>query len=165
MTRIADYAFGASPKPAIIFCHISCGLQPHPPIWDIIFRIIPEIIFAIMVGMAFVAMMTRIPPPIAPSSVEIRYGLRCEIVCFIFSFLCGPGQPPSTSRSRDRNGAPGLAGQPFASMPGPVPGCQRNIVPPNKVSPNKFPPNEVPPPGCNCHRCGRTLIACCHRCP
>jgi len=61
MTWIANYSFEDSTKPAIICCHISFGLQPHAAMWDIMFRIIPDIKFVIMVGIALVATMTKIP--------------------------------------------------------------------------------------------------------
>jgi hypothetical protein len=42
--RMSFFAFQASPKPVIICCHISAGLQPSAAIWAIMFRIMPDII-------------------------------------------------------------------------------------------------------------------------
>jgi hypothetical protein len=57
--------FWVSPKPAIIRCHISAGEQPSAPMGGIIFFIIPAIICDIILGIAWVARATTIPPAMA----------------------------------------------------------------------------------------------------
>ncbi|MCK4975543.1 MAG: hypothetical protein KAS36_01275, partial [Anaerolineales bacterium] len=80
----------ASPKPDIIRCHISAGSQPASPIWDIIFCIIPDIIWDIILGIALVASATKSPPPAAPREAASIYFLLSETVLAILlahSFL------------------------------------------------------------------------------
>jgi len=69
----------ASPKPFIILSHISAGLKP----FFLICPIILDIIFDIILGIAFVTKVTKSPPPIALRIATNTYFLEGEPVIYI----------------------------------------------------------------------------------
>ena len=77
----------ASPKPSVIFCQKSAGVQPSSPNPIIIFDIIPGIMLDIILGIPLLAINTTIPPisaPIDPISMYFILSRFCA-ACMIFS--------------------------------------------------------------------------------
>ena len=82
-----DSVAQASPKPSVIFCQKSAGVQPSSPNPIIIFDIIPDIMLDIILGIPLLAINTTIPPisaPIDPISMYFNPSRFCE-ACMIFS--------------------------------------------------------------------------------
>ena len=76
-------SYAASPKPPIIWRHMSAGSQPPSPAEAIMFCIIPAIIPDIILGRALVAMATRRPPAKTPRRAASTYLRFSELVARI----------------------------------------------------------------------------------
>ena len=74
---------GESPKP-INCLHISSGWQEPSPICDIMFFIIFDMTWDIILGKAFAVTSVSNPPPTAPANVAIKYPLTWESEKFMY---------------------------------------------------------------------------------